>query len=59
VTEPIGPRAARTLAALRYSQSAEARQLDPLNATLGEIDCLVDLIYTYHFRLEELIDENR
>ena len=46
--------AERTLAALRYAQSEEARTIDPLNATLGEIDCLADLIFNHGLKLEEL-----
>jgi hypothetical protein len=37
------PEAERTLAALRYAQSEEARRIAPFEATLGEIDCLADL----------------
>jgi hypothetical protein len=37
------PEAQRTLAALRYAQSEEARRIAPFEATLGEIDCLADL----------------
>ena len=41
------PEAERTLAALRYAQSSEARALAPFEATLGEIDCLADLIFNH------------
>ena len=49
------PEAARSLAMLRYAQSPEARALAPFEATLGEIDCLVDLVVNHHMRLEYLI----
>ena len=48
--------AERTLAALRYAQSEEARRVAPFEATLGEIDCLVDLVLYHQMRLEDLID---
>jgi hypothetical protein len=48
------PEARRTLAALRYAQSEEARRIAPFEATLGEIDCLADLIFTHGLNLEEL-----
>jgi hypothetical protein len=48
------PEAQRTLAALRYAQSEEARTIAPFEATLGEIDCLADLIFTHGLKLEEL-----
>ena len=50
------PVAERSLANLRYAQSPEARALAPFEATLGEIDCLVDLVFNHHMRLEDLID---
>ena len=53
-TEEILPEAARSLAALRYAQSEEARRLAPFEATLGEIDCLEDLIVNHGFKLEDL-----
>jgi hypothetical protein len=46
--------AQRTLAALRYAQSPEARALAPFEATLGEIDCLADLVFHHGMKLEEL-----
>jgi hypothetical protein len=48
------PEAQRTLAALRYAQSEEARRIAPFEATLGEIDCLADLVFHYGMKLEEL-----
>jgi hypothetical protein len=48
------PEALRTLTALRYAQSPEARGLAPFEATLGEIDCLADLIFNHGLRLEKL-----
>ena len=48
------PEAERTLAALRYAQSEEARRIAPFEATLGEIDCLADLIFNHGLKLEEL-----
>lgn len=48
------PEAQRTLAALRYAQSEEARRLAPFEATLGEIDCLADLIFNHGLKLEDL-----
>ena len=48
------PEAERSLAALRYAQSEEARRLAPFEATLGEIDCLADLIFNYGLKLEDL-----
>ena len=48
------PEAQCTLAALRYAQSEEARRIAPFEATLGEIDCLADLIFTHGLNLEEL-----
>ena len=50
------PEAERTLAALRYAQSPEARRNAPSEATLGEVDCLVDLVFYHQMRLEDLID---
>ena len=50
------PEAQRTLAALRYARSEEARRIAPFEATLGEIDCLVDLVFYHQMRLEDLID---
>ena len=50
--------AKKSLAFLRYAQSAEARAREPLGATLGEIDYLIDLIYcqpSYPVSLEELL----
>ena len=48
------PEALRTLGALRYAQSAVARGTAPFEATLGEIDCLEDLIFNHGLKLEEL-----
>ena len=48
------PEAVRTLTALRYAQSPEARGLAPFEATVGEIDCLEDLIFNHGFKLEDL-----
>ena len=53
--KPMLPEAERTLAMLRYAQSPEARAMAPLEATLGEIDCLVELVFYYGMRLEDLI----
>ena len=47
------PEAQRTLAALRNAQSGEARRIAPFEATLGEIDCLADLIFNHGFELED------
>lgn len=52
----MAPEAERSLAMLRYAQSPEARALAPFEATLGEIDCLVDLVFNHQMRLEDLID---
>ena len=49
------PEAERTLAALRYAQSEEARRIAPFEATLGEIDCLMDLLFYHQVPLEDLI----
>ena len=49
------PEAERSLVMLRYAQSPEARALALFEATLGEIDCLVDLIFYHHMSLEDLI----
>ncbi len=46
--------AQRTLASLRYAQSEEARRVAPFEATLGEIDCLADLVFTHGLKLEDL-----
>ena len=48
------PEAERSLAALRYAQSEEARRIAPFEATLGEIDCLADLIFNHGLKLEDL-----
>ena len=48
------PEAQRTLAALRYAQSEEVRRIAPFEATLGEIDCLADVILNHGLKLEEL-----
>ena len=53
------PEAQRTLAALRYAQSEEARRIAPFEATLGEIDGLVDLVFYHHIPLKDLISLNR
>ena len=51
----MAPEAERSLAMLRYAQSRDARAIAPFEATLGEIDCLVDLVFYHQMRLEDLI----
>ena len=52
--EAMLPETQRTLVALRYAQSEEARRIAPFEATLGEIDCLADLIFNHGLKLEDL-----